>query len=54
MTTRSVPLLLLLVTLFIAGCADEAFLPPPENLPYTQEHEKDSEAPSGTPGLQTF
>jgi hypothetical protein len=54
MTTRSLPLLLFLLVLFTAGCADDAFLPPPENVPYTQEHEKDTESPSGTPGLQTF
>jgi hypothetical protein len=54
MISRSLLLLLLLLTLLIAGCADQAFLPPPENLPYTQEHEKDTEAPTGTPGLQTF
>ena len=36
----------LLFVLFacLCGCADQAFLPPPENLPYAQEHERDSES----------
>jgi len=26
----------------LCSCANDAFLPPPENLPYAQEHENDS------------
>jgi len=43
-TRWMVAVLLLAVCASITGCADEAFLPPPENLPYAQEHEQDARA----------
>jgi hypothetical protein len=36
--------LILLLVPFVSfcGCVNDAFLPPPENLPYAQEHASDS------------
>ncbi len=47
-------ILLFLLAVFLGACADEAFLPPPENLPYAQEHEQDGEAPATPSVLNSF
>lgn len=34
--------LLLALSAALSSCANDAFLPPPQNLPYAQEHEQDA------------
>ena len=44
--------LLLALSASLSSCANDAFLPPPQNLPYAQEHEqdaRDSEAATAAP-----
>ena len=51
----TIGVLLLAFSASISSCANDAFLPQPQNLPYTQEHEQDTResnaASSWTPSL---